>query len=443
MRVKLAPAEWLALAIAVVGAQAFLVHEWLYPSTHDAVAYARIGREIADYGLFRRFERAEVTTYGYPFVLSFVHRAAVWLGLPFNVVLCQLQLGAYLLATFYLRHALARLGARAARIAFCGLLVNYYVLIYFSASLTESASLSLLVFAAACWIDARGNAMRHWPLIAGSLAIGFAVMVRPGNLYMIPVWLLGCALVAFRERLPPPRAIVLGTGLVGALLLPMLPQVVNNHSYFETWSPLPVTDLGGMQQRWGISMLKYATGRPPIPKARIVYNNPFAEGTTVDEASPLRWYVDYPGRGLATLALHVFNLTDQDLLFTYSRDPDPWYRLPLGVVNHAVVALGLGGLFLLGRRVWASREAVAIDGYVVLLALLCANLGVYAWTAVEMRFGLVLLLVLFPLAGYGLLRVAGTRDLRVAGAVGLGVAAYVVLALVLSGWVRDQAPLLR
>ena len=56
----------------------------------------------------------------------------------------------------------------------------------------------------------------------------------------------------------------------------------------------------------------------------------------------------------------------------------------------------------------------------LLLVLLAANWAVYALTAVEMRFGAVLLLALFPLAGYAVMEVAGVRrvGLRVAAALG-------------------------
>ena len=163
----------------------------------------------------------------------------------------------------------------------------------------------------------------------------------------------------------------------------------------------------------------------------------------MDEASPWSWYVDYPLRAAATVALHTFNLTDQDLLFTYSRDLSPWYRVPLGIANHAVVALGVVGLLLLGLRMHTTKEPRSRDAYVMLLALIVANWAVYAWTAVEMRFGSVLLLVLFPLAAYGALRIAASRRRGKTRLVAAGVAGYIVLALILSEWVRDQSPLIR
>ena len=76
-------------------------------------------------------------------------------------------------------------------------------------------------------------------------------------------------------------------------------------------------------------------------------------------------------------------------------------------------------------------------------AAIASNWAVYAWTDVEMRFGSVLLLVLFPFAGYAAMRAATTRDARKRTAVVLGTAVYVVLALALSAWVRDQSVQIR
>ena len=100
------------------------------------------------------------------------------------------------------------------------------------------------------------------------------------------------------------------------------------------------------------------------------------------------------------------------------------------------------GFVLAGRRIRAARDRHALDAYLVLLALVAANWAVYAWTAVEMRFGAVLLLVLFPMAGYAIVDIA-RRGARTRRAVALATGVYVVVALALSGWVREQSPLIR
>jgi hypothetical protein len=243
--------------------------------------------------------------------------------LSFTIVLFELQLSLYLAACLFFRNALSRASPLAARIAFCGMLVNYYVLIYTPESLTECMSLSLLVIAGGCWLVLRRKDAGVFPLIVGSLVAGFSVMVRPANLFVVAAWIVGVLVIGWRQRYSAKRAFAVGLCVVAALVAPTLPQLAINVLHFGKWTPLVAQDLGKMQQVWGIQNIKYATGMPPVPVAQINYNNPFFVGTTVDVASPWRWYLDYPGRGVATLALHAFNLTDQDLLFTYSRDLDP------------------------------------------------------------------------------------------------------------------------
>jgi hypothetical protein len=260
---------------------------------------------------------------------------------------------------------------------------------------------------------------------------------------MVAAWVFGIVIIALRQRPPALRAAMHAGILLVALVLPMTPQIRNNVVHHGKVTPLVTADLGTFQQLAGILNLKYATAMPPVPKRAVRYNNPLYEGSSLTAATGWSWYLDHPIRGVATVALHSFNLTDQDLLFTYSRDLTPWYRVPLGIVNHAVVALGLVGLVALGRRIRVAAEPRGRDAYLVLLGLMAANWAIYAWTAVEMRFGSTLLLVLFPLAGYGLLAAASAHSARTKAAVALGAAVYVALALALSSWVRDQSPLIR
>lgn len=441
--VRLTRLEWGFVALGVVVAHGFFVHLVLFPSSYDAGAYVQAARDIVADGLFSKFASSELRTYGYPLFLSLVYRAANAIGLPFQFVLFEVQLVLYIGAAYFARNGLVGRDATAAHIIFCGLLGNYYCLLYASDSLTESLSLTLLLVAVGCWLRLWQDCLRTVPLVIGSLAVGFAVMIRPANLFMVFAWVVGFAILWARPRASGARMFSRLLVLALATALPALPQLANNIRYYDEASPLVVSDLGRMQGLWGIMYLKYATALPPIPTPQVYYDNPFFRSSTVDEAAPWRWYASYPARGVVTVALHTFNLTDQDLLFTYSRDLRPWYRLPLGVLNHGVVALGLLGLLLLGRTVFASRKAAWIEGYVALVVLMGANWAVYALSAVEMRFGLVLLMVLFPLAGYALMRISVNRSVTTLSAVSAYLLCYIVGALLLSGWVRSQAVQIR
>jgi hypothetical protein len=444
MRLTLSRRESAALACGLAIALGFFVHQWRYPSSlYDAGQYAKMGRAIVEHGLFTRFTASALRTYGYPIVLSFIYRAAAALGLPFLVVLFATQLTGYVGAALLFRRALRRISPFAAELAFCGLMVNYYALIYTPECLTESLSISVLLVVGAIWLDAYRGGGTLGLLLAGSLIAGSSIILRPANLFIAVAWTIGVALVGWRS----PRAAVRTTSgavlVIGTLLLPLLPQMAYNGLRFGRWTPLLAQNLGTMQQTWGIRDIKYATAMAPIPEPAIHYVNPLSADTPIDEHAPWRWYAGHPWRGTLTLAIHTFNLLDQDLLFTYSRDLDPWYRVPLGIVNHGVVALGLVGLWYAFRHVRSKGTHTDRDCLAILLVMLGATWAMHVWTAVEMRFGFAILLALFPLAGYALVHIFRARSRRAALSTGVGTIAYIVAALVLSHWVRDQSALIR
>ena len=123
-------------------------------------------------------------------MLSLVVGVAAWTTLSFVALLFLVQFIAYAAAALFLRHTLAPFSPLAARTAFCGMLVNYYVLVYTPQTLTESVSLTLLVFAAGFWVLLWRNGLSAWPLLAGSFIVGFALRFgRPMCLW----WRRGCS----------------------------------------------------------------------------------------------------------------------------------------------------------------------------------------------------------------------------------------------------------
>ncbi len=432
--------EKIFLLAGVAIAHGFMIHIWLYPSGHDALGYVLSARDIATDGLFSKFHNSDVRTYGYPAFLVVVQGLADASRLPFHLVLLEAQLLLYVGAAFLIRGQLIQQYSTAARIVFCGLLANYYAMIYASESLGESLSLTLTLIAAACWLRMSRDRNGGTALIIGSLIVGCAVMIRPANLFLVAAWVVGCGLLAVRHHVSASKMLCRLMAMLIAISLPAIPQIINNLVHYNSATPLVTYDLTGLQHNWGVKLLKYATGMPPVPQPQILYDNPLLDGTSIDTQQPLRWYVDYPVAGVATVALHVFNLTDQDLTFTYARDLDPWYRRPLSVINHAVIALGIVGFALFARRNGAGRKWRPTEALIGLMLLLAANLAIYSLSAVEMRFGLTLLLAMFPLAGYGIHRAIASKSPRVRVAIIGFVMAYVIGAMLLSDWVRSQSP---
>ena len=440
---RIARRDWLLLGVAIVVAHGFFARILEYPSSFDAANYLEIADDIERNGLFRPFPGSEIRTYGYPLFLALFERLARWSGTAVGLWLFEAQLALYLAAALYFRAGMVIIAPSAARIVFAALALNAIALSYTPESLTESLSLTLIIVVAGAWLRVIASAaMSSHALVVGTLAAAFAMMVRPANVFVLAAWVAAVVAVAITRRWPWRYAALAAIVAVACVAVPFAPQIAINLRFYGQATPLPAASLGHNQQIWGIANLKYGTAMPPVPFPSVFYGNPFAQGRPVDEAHPLRWYRDYPGAGAATLALHAFNMVDQDLLFTYSRDLDPWYRIPLGVLTHGCVALALLGLWRWSRH--AARDSAGRLAVAALLAFVGLHLAVHMFTAVEMRFGLPLLLVAFPLGAWYAAGVAGSSG---RGKRALLVAVWVVFwvgaSLAVSTWVRDQSPSIR
>ena len=431
--------EWIALVSAIAIAHLFYLRIVAYPSDYDARNYFQIAEDIDRNGLFSKFYYSDIRTYAYPFFLAMLLRAARLLHVPIGWLMFEMQLALYLVAAYFVRRRLDALWPAFAGWAFIAIVLNVFALSYTPESLTESVSLSLILATAGCWLAL--VAQPTWQrVLAGSVAVGAAVMVRPANLFALVAWVIGTVAVYAPQR-PRPRVVgAMVIALIAGVMLPMVPQYINNVRHYGERTPLVSAHLAHNQQIWGIASLKYATAMPPVPNPSIFYENPFAKAGPVDGDRPLSWYLQYPGPGAITIGLHTFNMLDQDLLFTYSRDLDPWYRIPLGIATHAIVGAALIGIVMLVRRVRTDRNRAL--GAIALIAFIVAHIALHATTAVEMRFGLPLLVLAGP-AAIGAIRALAHARIRARLLAATAVICYTATALALSDWVRQQAPSIR
>jgi hypothetical protein len=452
--------EWLIVAAAVLAAHGFYLRILWYPSEFDAKNYLDIATDIAKQGLFAQYYYSQIRTYGYPLLLAGLLSVSRLTGASWVWLVFESQLALYLAAAWMVRQSIRLFAPSLARIVFIGLAANVLPLSYTAETLTESVSASLLLGVCASWLrlwQSSGRGRWVW-LVTGSLLAGFAVMVRPANLFLAAAWLLAAGALVWARFDSSVRRAGACAVMAICLLAPMLPQYANNVRHYDKPTPLVASTLALYQQYVGVEHLKYATGLPPVPTPSVYYNNPFAQGRPIDGAKPLRWYVDHPLQGALTLGLHVFNMLDQDLLFTYSRDLDPWYRLPLALFTHGGLALAFMAWLLFTRTAWqASLPPLQGEGlrnerhrefdrrlpWLALTVLASLHIGLHAVTLVEMRFGLPLLVLAGPMAAWMLVHMttsepARTRRFRV-----MAVTVWVVVALLLSHWVRQQAPSIR
>jgi hypothetical protein len=431
--------EWIALVLAIALAHLFYLRIVAYPSSYDARNYFQIADDINRNGLFSKFFYSDLRTYAYPLFLAMLLRAASLVHVPVGWLMFEMQLALYLIAAYFVRQRLVTLWPAFAGWAFIGIVLNVFALSYTPESLTESVSLSLILATAGCWLAfvLRPTWQR---VLAGSIAVGVAVMVRPANLFVLVAWAVGVTAVCVAQR--PAARIVSGAAvaLIAGVALPMVPQYINNLRHYDAPTPLVSARLGHNQQIWGIANLKYATAMPPVPNPSIFYENPFAKVGPADDDSPMSWYVQHPRAGALTIGLHTFNMLDQDLLFTYSRDLDPWYRIPVGVATHAIVLCALIGIVMLIRR--ARTDGNCALAAITVLAFIVAHIALHATTAVEMRFGLPLLALAVP-AAIAAIRELARASMRTRVFAATAVICYTAAALMLSDWVRQQAPSIR
>lgn len=433
----------LAIANVALGSR---VHEPLF---YDSDGYLRAARDIGAHGVLSPFDLSSLRTYGYPLVLSWIDKIAALSGIPIRVAVTELQVSMYILAGLLLRRAASVYpnGSLAIDIA---MYLNVWAVFLSTEVLTESLSLSLLLVVAGCWFWAWQNIWnrKYWLFLsAGSLLVGFCVMLRPANIFMFVAWFAGHLLLifnsgerGFRARM---RSAFLSSAVTLALaLLPMLPQLRNNVLYYGRWTPLVTEQLQNAQLTLGVFYIKYGTSVPPAPLGAIQYLNPLVAGTRPPGPHPGAWYLEHPVRGAATFGLHVFNIVDQDFPFVYVQNLIPWYRLPEAVVLHLFTGLSLLGLF-----VWLKnfprgnpRETrAAITPRAAFLFAAGGYIAVYGVSAAESRFGVPLLWSVLPFSFVAIQELLAAEGKRRWIQL-LGVLVYAVLAVRLSIWVTAQSP---
>lgn len=401
-------------------------YQLVYKPCCDAVDYLRLGEIYAKSGAMDIGSGA-LRLYGYPLFLAVVVKASQIFLLPASYLVFLAQVTLYFLAVYLLSRTVASYFSHTyADIVFYALLSNVVVYPYLAISLSDGFSVILLIFIAyavlhvffgkSCPSTIAKVKSAYWLFLLGFL-VGFSVMVRPANVYLLILVFIVVAACAYHCNVE-----VGNTGLgvealsvVAGFLLAVAPQLVFNYSAYGVFGFMPVVDLGGAQIEWGLKYLKYATnlsGGSP----QLYYTNPWFSGTP----GGLIWYVDNPLLGLATIAVHIFAAFDFDYLFPYIYNLSPWYGPILFAFSHFVLFWGaIGYLWSIAalRNLTAGTRTPRARFPVILLTLLYAGLilgwiSVHALTAVENRFSLPIVAALLPLAIWALFVKAKTMRRR-------------------------------
>lgn len=421
---------------------------WLdIPILHDAAGYLRAAQDILNKGLFSKYDMSDLRTYAWPFLLSGLVKLSNYTGVPLRLLAFHFELAFHLAACLGLRRALraAGLAPGLATLVFLSVVLNPLVLIYPSYLLTESCSFSSLILlaAASIWfMFSSGKTSLGWIAAAGSALLGISIMIRPGNICMLPVWAGAMTIGFFLHRPGAAKILAICALALLFLVLPMIPQLVNNITYYGHVSLLVANDFsqGG---RWlGVRCIKYATSYIGNDDPQVFYENPFHANEPLSFTNPLAWYRQNPLKGAATIGLHLFNLLDQDLPFPYNTTLTPRYYPAAAIANMFVVACGCIGLWISGRLALRSVRKIRII-YLIALTMLASVLAMYMFFAAETRWGVPALMVLYVFAAWLIAGwMPGARSLQrivvLLVACGLTSAAYP-----LSRWVRQHAPAIR
>ena len=255
-------------------------------------------------------------------------------------------------------------------------------------------SLVLLFVAAGCWVHVYAGGSRSWLAVAaGSLAVGAAVVVRPSNVFALPVWIVALAALAWFRVGMRDTGVVAARGGRPRGRVADAPAARQQRAPLRTrghrWSPRASVAIS----RSGASrILKYATALAPIPLPSVFYMNPFAGRPSGRRGAPLAWYVEHPGgrRGHARPAC-VRHARPGSAVHVRPRSRS----LVSATARHRDARRDRAGGSGLRACLRAARGAIAtIASY----SLRCqrsapATSRLHATTAVEMRFGLPLLVV--------------------------------------------------
>lgn len=403
----------------------------------DAHSYYTLGKQIAQEGLWAFNDQTR--TYGYPLFI-----AVLWLvsdGYPSTVhfLVFNAQLAVFLSVCLYGAYVLYRLLGKitSALGVYVLTALNPFLLIYTTEVLSDLLSATLLFLAILLAIRTPTEGKISINTFLASLALGSATMIRPANLSVVFALI---AILILRWWIFKTHEKIALVFLVLGLILPLMPQLVNNYRAFGKIQPLIVRNLYQEQLGWGMDYIKYVSIVRPGDARGITYNNPFR----TDAITFTEFLLEHPLEFFLTHAIHLFALFDYDLAFPYIVDIRPWYRLPLAIINFTYLFGGLVGigawLYQRIRRAPFTRYDLALAG---MLFGCLTYLPAYVLVAVEPRFSLPIYLLISPFVLYVLDIIWRWTQARQWKNIRVGVFAwglFLIGMLSLSSWLQTQAP---
>ncbi len=401
------PASVAITALFALGAAALTFRQSAYPSAGDSWYYMFYAFRFRNQGVLHDF--GTVRTYGYPLLLTPLTYLAGYSHHRLHVIASVTQSAFYCASVWWLASRLRSDGGGWSLAVMAALLLNPAALVLVTDTLTDGASLTLVVILAALALEPKqGFEPRSITLriFAGAIIAAFALMVRPANLPILIAWHL--ALVAAIALVPQWRGhrlrllLTAVIAFVVAAAVVWTPQAIYADRLYGEFSILPTCRLAEYQAAMGVLDWKYDTVMTPTGAVGWHYLNPLFSGT-LPLGNPLLWYGLHPIAGLATLVAHLFMGFAASSPFVYIYDLQPGYGPLFRAINWGLIIAGCirsSHYLRMISRSGALRRALAprvhILGFVVLGCL--GTLAVNSISAMETRFNIFPLSLLYVLA---------------------------------------------
>jgi len=217
-----------------------------------------------------------------------------------------------------------------------------------------------------------------------------SVMIRPSSMIFLPI-VAGIILFRFLKK---KNISISKVSLISVILLVIFaPQIYQNVTNFGEWTPLIVHSLYDQQITDGVQTLKYSTVVIPGEGSASYYDSPFP---VKDDVNIYQLLFEDPSTFLLVYSSHIFGVLDWNYVDSYIKDFYPLNRIPASLLIYSTWFFVIWGI--LESRFFFNRNDFLMK---VLILSAIVYLAFIATTAVEIRFGYPIFLLLLPFSGYG------------------------------------------
>jgi len=220
-----------------------------------------------------------------------------------------------------------------------------------------------------------------------------AVMIRPSTVIFLPIVV---GLILFR-LLKKKNINLLKVSLISlALLVIFVPQLYQNVTKQDEWTPLVVAPLYEDQISRAAKNMKHATVVIPGERFGMFYSAPFP----VDHINVniYQLFFENPPTFLFFYLSHIFGIFDWDYVDTYIKDYYSLDRIPASLLIYTTWFFVIYGIISARKNFFNTNRFLLTT--IIISALL--YLAFIATTDVEFRYGYPIFLLLLPFSGYGI-----------------------------------------